>query len=80
MHFRTSPKRQSSTTFARWRTEIRCGDCDVPMLALVGGRSLCAKCQATEPARLAELGDELDDRLGADGARAAIAAALRGWS
>jgi hypothetical protein len=61
---------------ARWRTEIRCGGCDVPMPALVGGRSLCARCQATERARLAELAGELRDQLGADGARAAIASVL----
>lgn len=61
---------------ARWRNDIECGGCHAIMPALVGGRSVCGPCQRTERQRLAELAGELHGRLGADGARAAIASVL----
>lgn len=55
--------------------ERLCLDCRVPMVALVGGRSVCLACQTEERASLAELAGALVDRFGLAGARAA----LEGW-
>ena len=55
--------------------ERLCLACRVPMVAPVGGRSVCLDCQTEERARLAELAGAIVDRFGLAGARAA----LEGW-
>lgn len=66
LHLETCPR--ASVFRGRWRIELCCGSCSVPMAALENGRSLCVVCQKAERARLAELADEMLARLGAVGA------------
>jgi hypothetical protein len=73
LHLETCPKAYLYRN--RWRTDLRCSVCAVPMVALENGRSLCATCQAVERARMVEVAGELV-KLGREEAQEAIAAVL----
>jgi LSD1 subclass zinc finger protein len=75
LHLATCPRAHIYRT--RWQLELACVSCRAPMVALEGGRSVCATCQAAERRRLAELADALA-ALGGEAARAVLAEVERG--
>jgi len=71
LHLEKCPR--ASVFRNRFRIELCCRSCSVPMATLENGRSLCAVCQEIERARLVELAAHMTARLGVDGAHQVIA-------
>lgn len=76
LHLDTCPK--AAMYRNRWRSELRCTGCQGRMVALEGGRSVCATCQKIERARLAELAGEMVEQFGVDDAKRKLSLAFIG--